>query len=352
MTKQQVLVLGSGKRVQQAVLPALARAADRYELLGVLARTAKSIEAGGIHYAVEPLESLSASTLAAADLIICCVAKRAVPDVLKRLGRADLSSTDLLIDTPVLLFKHLGHLARLEAFRNVWVAEDCTTLPAFDAVRAFLDSGAIGALREIVWLRSAYAYHGIAMARPFFGSAPVSRAARTRWQGPYAERVLHFRGAGSLRVIEPRDYATGSWLFLGERGQLADYPAKDHHLLEPVLEDGRAVGFAVGDIATRMSDEELSLLGEPSPPASHPEAHSTGHGVARWMEGMKRIGLLRLLRRIDANQGAYPLELAIDDTVADYHLEKFGRYVANPLTTPRYASARIALRALTRLAGR
>ena len=342
-TRKKVLVLGSGKRVRQAVLPALARAADRFELVAVLARTRKTVEADGVDYAVEPLAELAPETLASADLIVSCVAKKAVPEVLARLAQADVSTTDLLIDTPVLLFKHLGHLARLEAFRNVWVAEDCTTLPALDAVRAFLESGAIGALREVAWLRSAYAYHGIAMARPFFGNATVSRGTRTRWRGPYAERVIRFRGAGTLRVIEPRDYATGSWLFLGERGQLADYPAKDHHLLEPILEGGRAVGFAVGEVSARMEPEELELLGEPA---------GTGTGVARWMEGMKRVGLLRLLRRIDAGQGAYPLELAVDDTVADYHLEKFGRYVANPLTTPRFASARLALRALTKLAGR
>ena len=351
MTRRRVIVLGSGKRVCEAVLPALACAPDRFELVRVCARTAKTVTAGGREYAVEPLADLAPDELASADLVVACVAKQAVPAVLATLAKSggDLATTDLLIDTPVLLFKHLGHLARLDAFRNVWVAEDCTTLPALDAVQAFLATGAIGRLREVVWLQSAYAYHGIAMARPLFGNAWVSRASRTRWQGPYAERVIRFRGAGTLRVVEPRDYSIGHWLFLGERGQLADYPAKDHHLLAPLVENGRAVGFAVGDVEVRLAADELELLGEPR---ASTDGAALGNGVARWMEGMKRVGLLRLLRRIDAGEGAYPLALAVDDTVCDYHLEKLGRYVANPLTTPRFASARLALRALTGLAGK
>ena len=73
--------------------------------------------------------------------------------------------------------------------------------------------------------------------------------------------------------------------------------------------------------------------------------------MTAWMEGMKRAGFLRLLLAIDAGQGAYPLAHALEDTVVDYHLERFTGYVSNPLTSPHFASARLVMRALTRLAG-
>ncbi len=347
MKRKQVLVLGSGKRVCEAVLPALARAADRFELQAVLARSAKTVAADGRTYAVRALDGLARQELAAADLIIACVAKAATPAVLAQLAQLapqELASTDLLIDTPVMLFKHLGHLRRLDPFRAVWVAEDCTTLPALDAARAFLATGAIGRLDELVLFQSAYAYHGLAMAKAVFGERFVARARRTRWSAPYAERVVRLRAHGTLRVVEPRDYAIGRWLFVGERGQLADYPAKDHQRLAPIVEHGRAVGFRAGEVETRLADDERELMG-------HPLREGAGEhdGVACWMEGMKRIGLLRLLRRIDRGEGAYALDQAVDDTVCDWHLERFGRYVANPLTTPRSPTARAALRALTAL---
>ena len=70
------------------------------------------------------------------------------------------------------------------------------------------------------------------------------------------------------------------------------------------------------------------------------------------MDGMKRVGFLRLLQDVDEGRGAYPLERAVEDTVVDYHLEKFGRYVTSPLTSPHFASWRLVMRWLTRYAER
>ena len=74
-----------------------------------------------------------------------------------------------------------------------------------------------------------------------------------------------------------------------------------------------------------------------------------GAGVTAWMAGMKRVGFLRLLRAIRSGHGAYPLDEAVDDMVVDYHLEKVGRFVANPFTTTRGPLGRFLLRTLTRL---
>jgi hypothetical protein len=75
-------------------------------------------------------------------------------------------------------------------------------------------------------------------------------------------------------------------------------------------------------------------------------------GVTVWMEGQKRVGFLRLLQSIAAGEGAYPLEQAVDDTVADYHLERIGRYTPNPFTSPRSGLGRLLLKVLTKLARR
>ena len=48
---------------------------------------------------------------------------------------------------------------------------------------------------------------------------------------------------------------------------------------------------------------------------------------------MKRIGLLRLFRGLAEGRPGYPLTSGLDDMLVDYHLEKLGRYVANPLTS-------------------
>jgi hypothetical protein len=65
------------------------------------------------------------------------------------------------------------------------------------------------------------------------------------------------------------------------------------------------------------------------------------------MEAMKRVGFLRLLRRLASGKGAYPVEQALEDMVVDYHLERFGRYLATPLTRPDAPLAKLILGLLT-----
>lgn len=344
---KRVLIVGSGKRVKESALPAFLRARDRFRIAGVFSRTARRITAAGEpaeSFEVAPLEQLDAATLAGADLIYMVVAKDAVPAVLRRIVAHDVSGVDMLIETPVLRFRLLGHLGLLDAFRNTWVSEDCTRLPFFNAVANFLARGAMGPPEQIVLEHSAYAYHGIAIGRALFGANQVTGGRRVREAGG-ARRTVRFDGGGQLEVVEPRDYARGHVLIEGPGGAISDDPASAApHRLTPVVEGGACTGFRVDDATAALTTDERALMGAPlagAPPES----------VTTWMDGMKRVGFLRLLGDVDEGRGAHPLLRAVEDTVVDYHLEKFGRYVATPLTNPASPLARLALRAVTRLAG-
>jgi len=341
--KRGVVVIGSGKRVQDAALPALARAEDRFELRAVFARTAKTITVEGRSIDVRPLDDLVVGDLHPGDLVICAVQKSAVPSVVREVASLAPGALDLLVDTPVLLFKHLGHLRRFRGFRNAWVSEDTITLPAFDPVRAAIADGAIGEVKALLFQQSAWAYHGFAMAKAVLGLSFVKRARRQVVETPYAWRRGVLANGARFQVLEPRDYPIGRMLFCGTRGSIADYPQREPNqlLLETWIEGGRVRGFRVGDHVTELDEAERSLM--------DPIEHAAS--VTATMEPQKRVGFLRLLRRIDAGEGAYPLSHAIDDSVVDWHLDRFGRYVANPLTSPRFPTAQLALRALTKLGG-
>lgn len=344
MTKR-LLIVGSGKRVREAALPALARARAHWTLAGVRSRKRKTLEHEGAALAVEPLDALAPADLDGVDLVYVVVAKPAVPAVLRRLlalGPDVVGRVDLLVETPVLLFKHLGHLALLERFRNAWVAEDCVALPFFDPVAALVAAGAVGTPRRLHLERSAYAYHGIAMARALLGDARVRSGKRVRADGGLARRRVRFASGTELTTLDPRDYTKGRIALDGTGGTIADDPARSpDHLLGAIVESGRCTGFRAGDAACALDEDERALMGEPT----------AGEGVTAWMEGSKRVGFLRTLRRLAQGRGAYPLASALEDTVVDWHLERLGRYVANPLTSVHFASARLLLRALTRVAG-
>jgi len=340
---KSVLVVGSGVRVQEAALPVFLSAADRFRIVGVYSRTAKELQVEGRTFRVATLERLDQDALSAADLVYMVVAKDAVPAVLRGLTRLDVSSVDLLIDTPVLRFKLMGHLPLLGRFRHTWVTEDCARLPFFDTVEAFRAKGSFGSVERALLHRSAYAYHGIAMGRALLGSGRVRSARRAPLEAALARRTVRFAGGRQLVVVEPRDYSVGRIELAGAGGTISDDPASPTELrLAAVVENGECTGFRVGDTLTQLSAPERALMG----------AAGAGDGVTAWMEGMKRVGFRRLLSEVDEGRGAYPLERAVEDTVVDYYLERFGRYAATPLTSPYFAPARLIMRLLTRLAER
>ena len=334
--KKRVLVIGSGKRVREAALPALSRLEGDFELTRIAARTAKQLEVGDRSFEVVSLDGLDESWIEGVDLVYLAVTKDAVPSVLSKLAAFDVSGTDMLIDTPVVRFKHYRQVAKLNQFRNAWVAEDCTVLPWFDVVRDGIKSGLIGELESVLFHKSAYAYHGVATAKTLLGSLRVKAASRK-----HGKRELRFANGLLATMIEPRDYSVGHVRIAGTQGSISDGDDGDHRLT-PIVEDGAWVGFKIGDLERRLDEDEIALLGEDDP----------GKQVTARMDDMKRVGFLRLLRAIKDGRGGYPVEEAIDDMVVDYHLEKVGRFLDNPFTSPRYGLGRLLLSTLTLATGR
>jgi hypothetical protein len=342
--RRNVLVLGSGKRVREAALPALLQLSDRFEVRAVLARTRKTIEVRGKTYDVAPIAELTREEIAATDLVSCAVSKDAVPKVLAQLTAHDVSHVDLLIDTPVLRFKHFRHVDLLTRFRNVWVAEDTSELPWLDTVREAVGRDVLGKLTRVDFHRSAYAYHGIAMAKSVLGGTRVVRGRRRKDTDGTAVRELQLDNGTRATIVEPRDYSVGHVEIVGERATASDHPSRTQRMLlalEPIARGTELHGFRLGPIETKLDPREIELArGDPE---------STR--VTARMDALKRVGFYRLLRRIDAGDGAYPLDAALEDTVVDYWLEKLGVWRDTALTSPRAAGGRFLLRAMSRIAG-
>lgn len=343
MSARGVWVVGAGKRVRETALPALRSLGEAFEVRGVLARSERDLAAAGAVHRVRPLAGLRAQEVADGDLVYVAVGKDAVPAVLAALARLDAGRLELLIDTPVLKLKHLRHAPLIAAFRGASVAEDTAWLPWYDAVRAAVGAGAIGELERVVFDRSAYAYHAMAMAKVLCGSERVLRARRVRLPGGLARRELALERGLRADVIEPRDYSVGRVVVAGTRGRISDRPEAGEGALalEPLLEGGACAGFRVGEHATRLSAAEVELARGDPPAAS---------AIAR-MDAMKRVGFRRMLAGVAEGRRAYPLEQALDDTAVDWFLERFGRWSPTPLTDVRSGFARRAFALLGRLGG-
>ncbi|MEL6907232.1 MAG: hypothetical protein AAFP22_17610 [Planctomycetota bacterium] len=330
MTKTRIAVVGSGQRVREAALPVLASLEDRFELAGVFSRKPKTIRAGDRDHEVAPLDALDASAVAELDALYLVVSKPAVPSVLARLAALRPRGVHLLVETPVVLPRHLPKARSMRAFGAVSVTEDCVTLPLVDAVREAVEAGAIGALRTATLDRSAYAYHGVAMLKALVGAARVRRARRVPSTGGGWSRTYRFANGAEGRTVDPRDYAVGTLTVAGTGGVLVDHDVDAGHARNVEVERSgdRAVAVRAGDARRALSEPEQELMGTPLEGSDPRRPWS-------WMDGMKRVGFRRLLERVADGGAAYPVLDALDDALVDYHLEKLGRYAPNPLTSAR-----------------
>lgn len=324
---RRLWIVGVGKRVRETALPALVSLPEAFEVAGILARSERELDAAGRKWRVRALATLDERELADGDVVYVAVGKDAVPDVLRALARFDRSRLELLIDTPVLRFKHLRHAPMLEGWRRASVAEDTAFLPWYEPVRA-----ALGPITSAVFDRSAYAYHGHAQARALLGAARIVRARRWR-TGPGAfYRSFELDDGRTVGSVEPRDYAAGRVIVHGTSAALADRWDPDDELgrspvspagrrkleLAPLVEHELCVGFRAGDVAMRLDPQEAELTrGDPE-----------GASITARMESMKRIGFRRLLQDVAAGKGAYPIEQGLDDTTIDWFLERFGTWRA------------------------
>lgn len=337
------IIIGSGKRVRETALPAMLRAGKCWNVRGVYARKEKELNISGSVFSVKSLERAVAADFTDIDIVYMAVGKQAVGPVARRLHELGLSRAKLLIDTPVLLIKHFRHLPLLQQFAQAHVAEDCIALPWYDLAAQIYKNGAIGAIRSVEFDRSAYAYHAMAMAKSVLGATTVLRAKRVRMPGGLARRELQLDANLNATIIEPRDYATGHFTIHGASGTLSDDPARRAgFFIEPVIENGECAGFRAGDFKVMLDDDERALMA----------GGGAGAGVTARMEAMKRVGFLRLVRRMANAGGAYELMNGLEDMCVDYFLEKFGRYKSGYFTNVRSAGARRLFTTISRIAGR
>jgi len=343
VSARRVLVVGSGARVRETALPAFSSMSSGCELADIRARTKKRIECKDACFTVGEFSALRERDLERIDLVYVAVGKPAVPEVLARLAQLGPQRFDLLLDTPVLQFRHFRHVELLERFRAAWVAEDCTELPWIEPARVAMAQGELGEVSGARFVRSAYGYHAIAIAKRLFG-AGVASARRTVKAKATIERELRMTNGVQVLIVEPRDYATGHFVILGTTARLSDAPEREGDALPllPLLEKNECIGFRSGESTTWLDeDERLLMLGD-----------DPGARVTARMAAMKRVGFLRLLRSISAGRGGYPVREGLDDMVIDYALQKFGRWVATPLTSVHSAPARTLFAGVSRFAGR
>jgi len=311
--RKRVLVIGSGKRAQNAILPALWCLRDTHEVVAVLSRHEKDLTLFRGQYSVTTATSLASVDLPTIDLLFIAVTLRQVPAVLQSLSAYDTSRITLFLDTPVLAPQQLGSVRAFKRFKDVRATEDTIALPPFLLAKKILEAP----LKTVHFFHSGYKYHALASMKMLTGSSIRSMRGQ---RFPMRHQRKDIRFANGVRGIlwEPRDYDRGKLLLTTSNAGLADYPHADprirrmgyiveNHIYRGMTLDGVAV---VGD----ATDEKyLRSITDDIPDASP-------------MNTMKIRGLLDLILDVDAPISRFrydPID-AIWDNVSMLLADKVG----------------------------
>ena len=158
---------------------------------------------------IRPLASLTAGDLRRVSWLYLAVPPRTTPDVLELLAKLSVNDINLIIDTPVLLWRQRGAKKHFNKFKRVVVAEDIIHLPWIDTVKEMIGHK----ITEMIFNQSAYRYHGIALIKELWAVKTFKSVRLTR--DKHTSIVLKNNFNHLARIVEPKDYNVGQMTFVG-----------------------------------------------------------------------------------------------------------------------------------------
>jgi len=261
-----VVVIGAGKRVKGAILPALWCLRERFRLAAVCSRSSAELLYGpDLVHTTTDWERVRFD----GALIIVAVTLEQVPAVLARI---DAPNAILLVDTPVFPLRRMVAARRFSAFKRVLVSEDNVALPPLLLARSLIASGELGALRRIFFFHNGYKFHALAGLRVLTGGAALRSIVNRKFHG-LRQKTISLVGGVTAVMYEPRDYAVGKFMIECEGGTIADYDHADppRHRIGYELDgpryrgltlDGTSVPAEPLDVAYRQLDG-IEVFGAP-----------------------------------------------------------------------------------------
>lgn len=213
------MVIGSGERVQQVILPALHCLRPQLELVGIHSRTQATVESLAQAWAENnpctASNNLTHFDFEQIDLIIIAITKEANPNILQQLIDLNACHIPILIDTPPLHLSGMRHLKLFHQFSNLFITEDEIAHPFWAMSQDIISQGKIGRLQQIEFYQSAYRYHGFARLRWL---ADKQKVLSSRAKGKGAELHLRFPNGLKALMTEPFSRDRQDFRIIGSDG--------------------------------------------------------------------------------------------------------------------------------------
>lgn len=318
MTNFKVLIIGSGRRVQKGILPALLCLGENVEIAAIYSRSQKTIYLGGREF--HTITDLQQVNFSEVNLILVSITIENAPDALQRLSKFTTRHITLMLDTPVLRPEALGATKYFSNFQQVLVLEDHLGLPQMVAAKRIIDEGKIGRLQSIHFYQSGYKYHALAALKYLTGSAYIQSIRHQRLSDGRAVKKIKLPGGIQAEIWEPRDYSKGRLLIVGSQGRIADFEGNENNfVISYKIEDNTYRGLAINGQDMPMSELDKFYL----------ENVPTDRLEKDLINSLKIRGLMELVTGCNnpESQCRYSPENGLYDMLAIKISEKFGWFI-------------------------
>ena len=258
MIKKNILIIGSGQRVQHTILPAVLCLHKHFHLVGVFSRKEKMLINSYKLGKIQTITDYRKIDFSSLDIIIVAITTANLPDVLKTMSYNKTHNVVLLLDTPVIPIRQFWAVKYFKLFKSVYVTEDYISMTLFDEVQKIIRKGLIGKLRHIYLLHNAYRHHAVAIMKKISSVDYVQYIYKRTISDRVSElRVRLPHGIGAT-ILEPRDYSVGRLFIVGDKGFIADYPlaGENRVIVNYLYENGQYYGMTTKG----LSNKRLSFM--------------------------------------------------------------------------------------------
>lgn len=254
MKPLRVLLIGSGKRIQNNFIPALQALPEKFTIIGIHSRTREHYERVAKEKGIPPIHELTAELYASVDVVAISVSPGVWPIFLSRM-KASAPHINLVVDTPLVLHG-LSLFRKLSQFKNVIATEDYISFPQFTLLRIIADSGALGKIRSVRLMHNGYRYHGTSLIRSFFDYALAERFTSRFTSPDNIDMRLDLPGNAYGEIIEPYEGHMGHIEIMGERGGITSAEERGDftYQIKPEIEHGEVVAYVA-----QISDKKYHL---------------------------------------------------------------------------------------------
>lgn len=216
--RKKVALIGTGRFVEQTVLPSLLATKASYEVLQLFNRSGKlsdGITAQGSFQVKPTLEHLRQDV----DVIFISVPQKEVRTVITRLVALNIKGKTILLTTPCSPISALNKLGKLNKYNRVLSFEFLPFHPAYCWLNSLVEEGKIGKLNKISLVHSGYLYHGLATIRMLIAKSPIQKSEFNKLNQGNKFTFISKSGVAA-EMIGPKDYENGYFILKGERASI------------------------------------------------------------------------------------------------------------------------------------